>query len=65
MHWQVEDGARDHQRPCGRVIASARRRTLARDAQAAQRIELLRTQPTTSAACWLCPSLMPRAFIQS
>src|SRR6516162_1137860 len=51
--------------PYGRVIASARRLTLARDAQAAQRIELLRSQPTTSAARWLCPSLMPRAFIQS
>jgi len=22
-------------------------------------------QPTTSAACWLWPSVMPRAFIQS
>jgi hypothetical protein len=46
------------------VIASGRR-TLARNAQAAYRIELLRNQPTTSAACWLWPSLMPRAFIQS
>jgi hypothetical protein len=22
-------------------------------------------QPTTSAACWLCPSVIPRSFIQS
>src|SRR5262249_46910925 len=36
----------------------------ARGPSLARRIALP-NQPTTSAACWLWPSLMPRAFIQS
>jgi len=48
----------------GSAVVLAGQRPRARDAEA-RRASDFRNQPTTSAACWLWPSLMPRAFIQS
>ena len=63
LGWQGEARTRGP-----RILVAARLRlrgsVLTRDAKAARASDL-RSQPTTSAACWLWPSLMPRAFIQS
>ena len=49
------------------ILTSAARRAAARKALPGVAVGTNRVDvyPTTSAACWLCPSVRPRAFIQS